>query len=92
MYPPCEQLLTAVGVRCWALTPPFSFLPLSLSSPICTSLPPYEQLLVVEGSGAIGVNISPSSLSSSCPALAVLVLVLVALVVGCWMLIIMEGH
>jgi hypothetical protein len=28
--------------------------PLSLSSPVCTSLPPYEQLLVAEGSGAMG--------------------------------------
>jgi hypothetical protein len=52
----------------------------SLSSPVCTSLPPYEQLLVVEGSGAMGIIISPLSLSSSCPALAVLVLMLVLLV------------
>jgi hypothetical protein len=49
----------------------------SLSSPVRTSLPPYEQLLVAEGSGAMGVIVSPLSLSSSCPALAVLVLVLV---------------
>ena len=44
-----------------------------------TYQPPYEQLLVVEGSGAVGVVISPLSLSSSCPALPVLVLVLVPL-------------
>jgi hypothetical protein len=56
--------------------------PLSLSSPVCTSLPPYEQLLVAEGSGAVGVVVSPLSLSSSCPALAVLVLVLMALVLA----------
>jgi hypothetical protein len=54
----------------------------TLSSPICTSLPPYEQLLVAEGSGAVGVVISPLSLSSSCPALAVLVLVPLALVLA----------
>jgi hypothetical protein len=56
--------------------PPFSFLPLSLSSPVCTSLPPYKQLLVAEESGAMGIIVSPSFLSSSCPALAVLVLAL----------------
>jgi hypothetical protein len=49
----------------------------SLSLPVRTSLPPYKRLLVVEGSGAMGVIISPLSLVSSCPALAVLVLVLV---------------
>ena len=53
--------------------------PLSLSSPICMSLPPYEQLLVAEGSGAMGVVVSPLSLLSSCSALVVLVLVLVPL-------------
>jgi hypothetical protein len=52
----------------------------SLSSPVRTSLPPYEQLLVAEGSGAMGVVVSPLSLSSSCPALAVLVLVPLVLV------------
>jgi hypothetical protein len=52
----------------------------SLSSPVCTSLPPYEQLLVAEGSGAMGIIVSPLFLSSSCPALVVLVLVLVPLV------------
>ena len=41
--------------------------------------PPYEQLLVAEGSGAMGVVISPLSLLSSCSALVVLVLVLVPL-------------
>ena len=50
--------------------------------PVCTSLPPYEQLFVVEGSGAVGVVVSSLSLSSSCPALAVLVLVLLALVLA----------
>ena len=44
-----------------------------------TYQPPYEQLLVAEGSGAVGVVISPLSLSSSCPALLVPVLVLVPL-------------
>ena len=53
--------------------------PLSLSSPV---FPPYEQLLVVEGSGAVGVIVSPLSLLSSCPALAVLVLVPLALVLA----------
>ena len=38
---------------------------------------PYEQLLVAEGSGAVGVVVSPLSPSSSCPALPVLVPVLV---------------
>jgi hypothetical protein len=52
----------------------------SLSLPVCTSLPPYEQLLIVEGSGAMGIIVSPLSLSSSCPVLVVLVLVLVPLV------------
>ena len=43
--------------------------------PVITGMyqPPYEQLLVVEGSGAMGVVISPLSLSSSCPVLPVLV-------------------
>ena len=47
--------------------------------PVITSTyqPPYEQLLVAEGSGAVGVVISPLSLPSSCPVLPVLVLVLV---------------
>jgi hypothetical protein len=44
----------------------------------------------------MGVVISPLSLSSSCPASAVLVPLLVVLVltltVGCWMLIAVEGH
>ena len=53
--------------------------PLSLSSPICMSLPPDEQLLVAEGSGAMGIVVSPLSLLSSCSALVVLVLVLVLL-------------
>ena len=56
--------------------------PLSLSSPVCTSLPPYEQLLIAEGSGAMGIVVSPLSLSSSCPGLAVLVLVPMALVLA----------
>ena len=56
-----------------------SLVALSLSSPIRMSLPPNEQLLVAEGSGAMGVVISPLSLSSSCSALVVLVLVLVPL-------------
>ena len=49
--------------------------------PVITSMyqPPHEQLLVAEGSGAVGVVISPLSLSSSCPALPVPVLVLVPL-------------
>ena len=55
---------------------------LSLSSPICTSLPPYKQLLVAEGSGAVGLVVSPLSLSSFCPALVVLVLVPMVLVLG----------
>ena len=44
--------------------------------PVRTSLPPYEQLLIAEGSGAVGIVISPLSLSLSCPVLVVLVLVL----------------
>ena len=45
----------------------------------------------------MGLIISPLSLLSSCPALAVLVLVplVLALVVGCWVLIVVEvwqGH
>ena len=36
-----------------------------------TYQPPYEQLLVAEGSGAMGVVVSPLSPSSSCPALPV---------------------
>ena len=49
--------------------------------PVITHMyqPPYEQLLIAEGSGAMGVIISPLSLSLSCPALPVLVLVLVPL-------------
>jgi len=47
--------------------------------PVITHMPPYEQLLVAEGSGAVGVIVSPLSLSSSCSALAELVLVLVPL-------------
>jgi hypothetical protein len=61
--------------------------PLSLSSPVCTSLPPYEQLLVAEGSGAMGVVVSPLSPSSSCPGLAVLVLVPMALVLASLLLL-----
>lgn len=49
---------------------------------IYSSLPPFEQLLVAEGSGAVGIIVSPLSLSSSCPVLAVLVLVLLALVLA----------
>jgi hypothetical protein len=58
-----------------------SLVPLSLSSPVHTSLPPYE-LLIAEGSGAVGVAVSPLSLLSSCPALMVLVLVPLALVLA----------
>ena len=49
--------------------------------PVITHMyqPPYKQLLVAEGSGAVGVIISPLSLSSSCPVLPVLVLVPLAL-------------
>ena len=47
-----------------------------------TYQPPYEQLLIVEGSGAMGVVVSPLSLSSSCPALLVPVLVPLALVLA----------
>ena len=56
-----------------------SLVPLSLSSPVCTSLPPYEQLLMVEGSGAMGIVVSLFSLSSCHSALVVLVLVPLAL-------------
>ena len=56
-----------------------SLVPLSLSSPVHMSLPPYKQLLIVEGSGAMGIIISPLSLSSSCSALVVLVLMPLAL-------------
>ena len=52
----------------------------------CTYQPPYEQLLVAEGSGAVTavgvVVVSPLSPSSSCPALLVLVLVPLALVLA----------
>jgi hypothetical protein len=68
-------MLTGVGVGCWVLAPPFSFLPLPLSSPICTSLPPYEQLLIAEESCAVGVVVSPCSCRH--PVLVVLVLFLV---------------
>ena len=44
-----------------------------------TYQPPYEQLLVVEGSGALGVVVSPLSPSSSCPALPVPVLLALVL-------------
>ena len=67
-YPPCKQLLAAVVGGAVVVIDP-----LSLSSPVRTSLPPYEQSLVAEGSGAVGVVISPLSLSLSCPVLAVLV-------------------
>ena len=43
----------------------------SLSSPAHTSPLPYKQLLIAEGSGAMGIIISPLSLSSSCPVLVV---------------------
>jgi len=73
---PCEQMLTAAVLGA-GLSPPHSH-----SSPIHTSLPPYEQLLIAEGSGAVGLIISPSPLSllSSCPMLVVLVLLLLVLV------------
>ena len=47
--------------------------------PVITHMyqPPYEQLLVAEGSGAVGIIVSPLSLLSSCLALLVPVLVLV---------------
>jgi len=67
--PPCKQMLTVADVRCWALTPPFSsgIVPppcyllssscLLLIGPPCwpihISLPPYKQLLIAEGSGAM---------------------------------------
>ena len=47
-----------------------------------THQPPYKQLLIAEGSGAVGVVVSPLSPSSSCPALPVLVLVPLALVLA----------
>ena len=70
-YPPCEQLLTAGGGCCRhrlsLLVPLFLS---SDSSPIHTSLPPYEQLLVAE-SGAMVSSSPPHScchpvLSPSC--------------------------
>ena len=71
--PPYNQLL--IGVAGHRVVAP--------SSPVIhSSLSPFEQLLVVEGSGAMGIIISPLSLSSSCPVLAVLVLVLVLLVLA----------
>jgi len=56
-------VLAAVGVGCWVLAPLFSTLapsPVFMAELHRTSLPPYEQLLVVEGSGAVGVIVSPS--------------------------------
>ena len=56
-----------------------------------TYQPPYEQLLVAEGSGAVGVVVSLLSPSSSCPALPVpvpvLVLVPLALVLASLLLL-----
>ena len=46
-----------------------------------TYQPPYKQLLIAEGSGAVDVVVSPLSPSSSCPALPVPVLVLVLVLV-----------
>jgi len=70
--PPCEHMFAAVGVGCWALSP----------SPVHTSLPPYEQLLVAEGSDAMGVIVSqapsPLCLLSSCPALVLWALALMS--------------
>jgi hypothetical protein len=75
LYPPCEQLLAAVvggavivEPRCWSPSPcHHPYAPAFL----------YEQLLIVD---AVGVVVSPSSLSSSRPAM----------VVGCWVLIVVE--
>jgi hypothetical protein len=46
---------------------------------IYSSLPPFEQLLVAERPGAVGIVVSPLSLSSSCPVLAVLVVLALVL-------------
>jgi hypothetical protein len=79
--PPLRANAHSGGCRVLGSPPRTLIHPLSLSSPVRTSLPPYEQSLVAEGPGAMGIVISPSpsSLSLSCPALVELVLVLVPL-------------
>src|SRR5882757_7057267 len=48
--PPCEQVLAAVGVGCWALVPWFSSSPCPLSLwPRRTCEPPYKQMLIGMG-------------------------------------------
>ena len=49
-YPPCKQLLTAVGVRCWALTPPI-LIPPPLSVITHTHQP--SSLWAVASSGGV---------------------------------------
>jgi hypothetical protein len=71
--PPCEQVLAAVGVGCWALASPILRhrpVPCPPSSwPSRTRRPPYEQLLigVARGSYAWGCRLlfSPVLVSSS---------------------------
>jgi hypothetical protein len=69
--PPCEQVLAAVGVGCWALASPILRhrpVPCPPSSwPSRTRRPPYEQLLIGVARGSYAWGVIFCSPPSSCP-------------------------